>query len=629
MTEFSEKKRIISLLLSVMLILGLTGCSGHFTEEGLKVVEAENKGAQYHTAAPGSYVSIYKSGLYELLLDEANCAVALKDTTDNVYYALPQAENSKGAVLNIEVTDGSKWYKLNSQDNAVALGGAKCVTSADGVKIEYTFRDKTKNPGITMPLAIEFKLADGVFKATVDTSAVDKKYTIINVEILPTFGAVTEPQGGDFIVIPDGPGALIDLTASDEATYVLDTYGSDPMKTEENNHPAVFGAFGLKHGSAAFAGIITGADAISKIKATTGATDCVCATFPYPAGRTLEVSYKFISGSAATCASVASMCREQMVRDGMLSTRSVSGEGNIPVNITVTADSKNKFENVEDMASVLKAKGINAMNIRYDGLLKKFRVQSRYGNRDSLESLMSYLSSQGFGFYVTANFFDGDVDDTNALTRNVVSFSKNMKKYDFKGYCLGDAGSVLSSTKSTTRQEFASCIFTQSISLSTNKNLMVDHGNLYSLKNANIISCLPINTTYAETSSYVAEPFVQMVLRGTLEYTGPYLNTVNEYDNQLLRCLEFGALPAFSLTFDGKADNFYENWSQQALDAFKTFDSAFSDLRSAKITDHKKIKDGLYMTEYNRETYIYVNYSSEVQYYNGLTIQPMSFLRVN
>ena len=40
---------------------------------------------------------------------------------------------------------------------------------------------------------------------------------------------------------------------------------------------------------------------------------------------------------------------------------------------------------------------------------------------------MSYLSSQGFGFYVTANFFDGDVDDTNALTRNVVSFSKNMK----------------------------------------------------------------------------------------------------------------------------------------------------------------------------------------------------------
>lgn len=629
MTEFSEKKRIISLLLSVMLILGLTGCSGHFTEESLKVVEAENKGAQYHTAAPDSYVSIYKSGLYELLLDEANCAVALKDTTDNVYYALPQAENSKGAVLNIEVTDGSKWYKLNSQDNAVALGGAKCVTSADGVKIEYTFRDKTKNPGITMPLAIEFKLADGVFKATVDTSAVDKKYTIINVEILPTFGAVTEPQGGDFIVIPDGPGALIDLTASDEATYVLDTYGSDPEKTEENNHPAVFGAFGLKHGSAAFAGIITGADAISKIKATTGATDCVCATFPYPAGQTLEVSYKFISGSAATCASVASMCREQMVRDGMLSTRSVSAEGNIPVNITVTADSKNKFENVEDMASVLKAKGINAMNIRYDGLLKKFRVQSRYGSRDSLESLMSYLSSQGFGFYVTANFFDGDVDDTNALTRNVVSFSKNMKKYDFKGYCLGDVGSVLSSTKSTTRQEFASCIFTQSISLSTNKNLMVDHGNLYSLKNANIISCLPINTTYAETSFYVAEPFVQMVLRGTVEYTGPYLNTVNEYDNQLLRCLEFGALPAFSLTFDGKADNFYENWSQQALDAFKTFDSAFSDLRSAKITNHKKIKDGLYMTEYNRETYIYVNYSSEVQYYNGLTIQPMSFLRVN
>ncbi|MBR6479843.1 MAG: hypothetical protein IKT04_05010 [Clostridia bacterium] len=629
MYGFSKVKRIVCILLSAMLVMSLAGCSSHFTEEGLKVVEATDQGAQYHTSVAEKYQSIYKSGLYELLLDEANCAIAVKDTTGNLYYALPQVENSIGSLLNIEVTDGSKWYKMNSQDNAVAMGQAKCVTSADGVEIEYTFRDKAKNPSVAVPVTLELSLEDGVFSASVKLDAVDSSLTVIALEILPTFGAVTEAYTGDFIVIPDGPGALMNLTSSDDTTYVLDTYGSDPAKTDENNHPAVFGAFGLKHGTSAFAGIITGGEAISKIKATTGATDYVRAAFSYPTTETLKVSYKFISGSAATCASIASMCREQMIRDGMLSTRSVSAEGNVPVNVTVVASSKNKYENVEDMASVLKAKGVNALNIRYDGLLKKFKVQSRYGSRDSLESLMSYLSSQGFGFFVTANFFDGDVKDNKTLSANVVSFSKNMKKYDFKGYCLGDVGSVLSSTSSTMRQEFASGIFNQSISLSTNKNLMVDHGNLYALKNADIISCLPINTTYAESSDYVAEPFVQMVLRGTMEYTGPYLNDVNDYDNQLLRCLEFGALPAFSLTVDDKENNYYENWSQQALDAYKTFDSAFTDLRDAKITDHKKIKEGLYLTEYNRETYIYVNYSSEIQYYNGLTIQPMSFLRVN
>ena len=97
-----------------MLVMSLAGCSSHFTEEGLKVVEATDQGAQYHTSVAEKYQSIYKSGLYELLLDEANCAIAVKDTTGNLYYALPQVENSIGSLLNIEVTDGSKWYKMNS-----------------------------------------------------------------------------------------------------------------------------------------------------------------------------------------------------------------------------------------------------------------------------------------------------------------------------------------------------------------------------------------------------------------------------------------------------------------------------------------------------------------------------------
>ncbi|MBQ1452069.1 MAG: hypothetical protein IIZ22_05345 [Clostridia bacterium] len=629
MKNLFSTKKLICILLALALVLSFAGCNSHFTEESLKVVENTAQGTQYHTSVPENYQSVLKSGLYELLLDEANCAIALKDTTGNIDYSMPTVENSVGALLNVEVTDGVKWYKLNSQDNAVALGGAKVATSAEGLDIQYKFRDKAKNPSIGVDLTLSFKLEDGVLSASVDTSSVSKDVTIISIEILPTFGAVSDPQGGDFIVIPDGPGALIDLTSSEEAVYVLDTYGADLTRTEENKHPAVFGAFGLKHGDAAFAGIVTGGDAISKIKATTGATDYVSAAFSYPANQVLKVSYKFISGSAATCSSLASMCREEMVRDGMMSTRTVAAEENLPVNITITADSKNKYENAEDMVSVLKAKGINSLNLRYDNLLKKFRVQSKYGSRESLDSLMSYLSSQGFGFYVTANFFDGKATTTKDLTSNVMSFIKNVKKYDFKGYCLGDVGTILPSTESVSRQEFAESIFNQSISLSTNKSIMVDNGNLYTLKNANIVSCLPIKPSYPESAIYSAEPFVQMVLRGTVEYTSPYLNSVDDYDRMLLRCLEYGAMPAYNLTFDSKEKNYYELWSQQALDAYRTFDAALSDLRSAKMTDHKKLKDGLYVSEFNKGTYIYVNYNSEVSYYNGLTIQPMSYLRVN
>ena len=625
-------KRIISIVLCVALVLSFAGCSSHFTEEGLKVVTATAMGAGFHTAIPEDYSTAMKSGLYELLIDEKNSAIAAKDTTGKIWYALPTSENSKGSMLNLEVTDGSKWYKLNSQDNAVAFGNAKCVASDSAISIEYTFSDKATNPTFSIPVTLTLKLVDGVFVASVDASkiGVNSGWTIINVEILPTFGAVLSPEGEDFIVIPDGPGAMIDLSGAGETSYVLDTYGSDPLKTEDNLHPAVIGAFGLKAGSSAFAGIVTGGDAISKIKAETGALNTVGVSFSYPTNENLSLSYKFISGSAATCSTLASMCREQLTRDGMLSTRIISAEDSLPVNITVNADKDNKFENTEDLISILKAKGIDDINLRYDNIIKSYKVQSKMGKSEELESLRAYLSSQGFGFYPTVNFFDSNVATTNKLASNVVSFMKNAKKLGFEGYCIGDAGSELSSSSSTGRQEFAEGIFSQSITLSTNKNLMVDHGNLYTLKNANIVSGLPIFTSYEENDHYEATPFVQMILRGVVEYTGTYLNNVEDYDQALLRCLEYGAMPSYMLSLNEKDEKYYyENWSAKALDAYELFDKSMADLRSARMTDHKKIQKGLYLTEYNNETYIYVNFTGDTQHYNGLTIGPLTYLRVN
>ena len=624
-------RKITSLILAITLILSFAGCSAHFTEEGLKTVAATVMGEEYHTSVAESYKSVMKSGLYELLLDEKNCAIALKDTIGSIWYSMPTVSNAVGSVLSVQATDGSKRFYLNSQDNAVALGTASCSTSEDGLKITYNLQDKANGPAIKLPITLNVSLQDGVLIASVDTSKIDTSYTIISVDILPTFGAVAEPQAGDFILVPDGPGAKIDLATAGNAEYVFDTYGTDPQKTDKNPHPSIFGAFGLKSGSSAFAGIVTDGDAISKVNAKIDAVDTVYASFSYPTTEKLEVSYKFISGSAATYASLASMCREQFIRDGMFSTRIVSADKSVPLNVTVAADSNNKFENIEDMMSILKAKGINDINLRYDNIIKNFKVSGKYGNKKQLDSLRDYLSSQGFGFFVTVNFFDSDIRNPEKLSSKIVSFSKRVNDYSFDGYAIGDVGTTLSSSNDYSRQDFAKNIFAQSISLSTNKNLMVDHGNLYAIKNANIVSCVPIETSYEESESYVAIPFAQMILRGAAEYTSPYLNSFDEdnYQKMLLRSLEFGAMPAFNLSFEEKDETYYENWSAKALDAYNLFESAMKDIRGAKMTDHKKLANGLYLSEYNSGTYIYVNYTGETAFYNGLTINPCSYLRVN
>ncbi len=712
------KYRWTSLLLIACMVLTLTSCSGAgsvYTVHGSpKRIAAENPDSSYHTSK--KMKSVLKSGLYELMLDEASCSFALKDTADTVWYSLPTTANDDAALLSMEVTDGETTYVLNSQDNSVAFGTAKAVTTENGIDFSYVLSEKKDNPQFKIPVTLSITLTDGQLSATVDcaklTSGV-KKFYISTVSVLPHFGAVAQAEEGDFILIPDGSGGLINLAKSGDTEYSVTTYGADYAVEESDSHNGIIGVFGLKNDTSAFSGIVTDGDAISEIKAETlkDGIDNVYASFNVtPNGVTetgskkydfalaeqsytgkISVCYRFISGSSATYSGLASMCREQLVRDGMLSTRSVSEEDALPLNVTLIGGIKNPifgtseyttFENAEDIAGVLKAKGINALTLKYDGALSggleqngvgSAKMLSKLGNDDDYESLQSYLASQGFGLYINVDlittasggekaagvlhngvdisyanevtkYMGSDTFERNGLsakklTENVVEFMNEMKDFNVPGYCIADAGYVLYSDFSngfTDRQTYSENIFGQAIALSTNKNLMVEHGNLYTLKNALIISDIPMGVSYEETAAYSAVPFMQMILHGTVEYTGGYFNLADDYDKALLRALEYGALPSFKWTNNEYVPKdaessllYYDNWTAQALEVYTTFNTAMANLRSARMTDHSTIQEGVFCTEYNNETFIYVNYTDADVTYNNLTIKAGSYLRVN
>ncbi|NLL63952.1 MAG: hypothetical protein GX241_06990 [Ruminococcaceae bacterium] len=695
------------------MIFSFTGCVGNgvITKASeIKIIMPTDVNKKYHTSNENTVKSLIKSGLYELYLDESNFAIALKDTSGTLWYALPSTGDKDAAMLVIEVTDGKTTYILNSQDNSVAFGKAKFEAFENGINFNYVFQEKEKEPTFKIPVSLALTLEDGKFDATVDTSTIraPKGYQVSKISIMPYFGAVTSAKEGDYIVIPDGCGALINLVEAEDSTYVLDTYGADFAVKDSNEHPSIFGMFGIKNGANAFAGIITEGDALSKIHAKTlkHGPHIAYASFDITpnanfrdkfvlADETFEgkigVTYKFISGSATTYSGLAFLTSEQFIRAGLLSTRLVSSETELPLNITLIG-CMNKafgntiayttFENAENIVSVLKAKGINSINLKYDGALggglRQRSIGSvgfagKLGNKKEFESLKNYHIGQDFDLYVTLNMISSTSHGRTAtgtisnsveikfpnelqeyivtktfdfkgltakdLPRNVVSFMNKMNKYDVPGYCIEDAGKVIFSDLSngfTDRQTFSKDIFTQAIALSTNKNLMVTNGNLYALKNANIISELPITTSYQESEAYERIPFVQMVLHGTVEYTSDYLNLAKDYDTLLLRLIEYGALPAFKFTFvdyvpKGAESSilYYGNYTAIALDAYNTFNLALGDLRSAKMTNHYKIQEGLFCTEYNNETYIYVNYTDSDIMYRNLTIKAKSYLRVN
>ncbi len=626
--------RRTSLVLALLMLLTMTAChSSRFIISGLSDANLPSAGEKYHTATSSSYTSIQKSGLYELMYDEANFAIGIRDTSGFIWYSLPSNSNKSGAMLSLLLTDGKEKYALNSQDHSVAFGTATVVQEKDSIAITYKLQDKAKGPNFSIPVTLNLKLDDGQLIASVDASKIDTgKYTILSLSIMPTFGTVASPTAEDFILLPDGCGGKISLLGAENSSYVLDVYGRDPADSNDNPHPALFGAYGVKHGNSAFAGIVTSGDALTQVKANVGDSSNAYICFNYPTDETLSVAYKFISGSSASYAGIASMCREQFTRDGKLSTRSVNSSSLVPLAVTVTGGTRNKYENIEDMANVLKVKGINSLIFKYDGVISKYKIAKNVGSKSEFDSMRTYFTSQGFKMYLTMDYMNFSVSSVPRLTSKIASFMKDMKVYNPQGYCISDVGSTLTRKGSTTRQEFADGIFSQTIALSTNKHLMVENGNLYTLKNASVISGIPMTTTYQQGSHYEAVPFAQMILHGTVNYMGIPFNEngdISKSKESILKSVEYGALPTLRMNFDDSSDYFYDNLTTDALDLYNKFNNVLSGVSSEKIIEHKKLQKGLYMTEYNNGSYVYVNYTNEKIEYNGITIPAMNFLRVN
>lgn len=703
-------RKMIALFMAFSMIFLLTSCSGSgiSVSDSLKTVLPENPKASLHTQDKSALATVLKSGLYELFFDEKNCSIALKDSAGAYWYALPETENTNGAMLELSVSDGSTEYVLNSQDNAVAFGNVKSSKTDTGVKITYTLSEKKDKPTFKIPVTLEITLKDGLLCANVDCEKVVSGvsgYTVTKLSVMPSFGATAKKDAGDFIIIPDGSGAMISLDKAKDATYTVETYGSDYAVEDKSEHYGIIPAFGLHCGNGALAAIVTKGGAISEIVANTSekGTSAVYTAFNLTPNSDkvigdksydgeVSVSYKFVSGSSASYGGIASVCKEQLIRNGMLSTRSVSAKKDLPLGVTLigslnravgTTTEYTGFQNAYDIITLLKSKGVNAISLRYDGALSgglrqkalgNAELSSKLGGKADFEELQNYMNTQGFDMFLTLNLitsakggskasgvgkrkidigvkniFKGYITSSDTfdfvglsaekLSENVVSFMNKMKDTGVSGYCIDDAGSILFSDmsgKSVNRQAYADDIFSQIIALSNDKTLMVENGNLYTLKNASTVSQIPMETTYEESEAYVGVPFVQMILHGTIEYTGSYLNLSEDMDKAVLKLIDYGAMPAFCWTNSDYTPKdvdesalYYDNWTSTALDIYNTFNTVFSDLRDARMTDRKKIQDGLYCTEYNNETYIYTNYTDADISYNSMTIKAGSYLRVN
>ena len=657
-----------------------------------------------------------------MLFDKTTMTVAIKDTnSSNLWTTLPQPELAKSlnsSAVEVTLSNGDEnVYVLNSQDNSVAFGNASYTVGENNVSVKYAMSldaetgkaniDDLKKDQIRADLTVIYTLRDGSFfvNVSMNTLSLPKGIYLEKVKVLGDFGAYEQSGAEDYIFVPDGSGALI-MTGVENAEFApisLSVYGNDIATTDNiEKSNCLVGAFGMKRGNGAFLCIIEQGDSIAEINANRNGenslnsvsaifktTDIyrqqnknsVNKTYGYTYKNEITLCYRFLSGKSATYSGMASACRENLIRNSVLSTKKVEPQSeSLPLVVSLQGgyiNAKNKytvlsnFAQAKDLMTLLKAKGVNNAILRYNGLYENANNGSddafgdfskSLGKDKEFNELYSYLNSQKFSLYLDTDILTYDyASSQNAVNLNGknIKLAKNKEAYfpsafsaqsfmtmskvenkvedilnasfdfNFDGYALNDIGTYLYSDYSSdfySRTVSNKEIFAQLPVLATSKKLMIDTGNFYAIKSADIVSEIPMTPIKVnESEAYVGIPFIQMMLHGICEYSAPAMNSSENMTTSFLKSVEYGCLPnvlwycsAYDDTLD--ASYYYDKNINDVVTLYTKADSALADIRDARMTAHERIQDGVYCTEYNNSVKVYVNYTDTAVTINGITI---------
>ena len=676
---------------------------------------------------------VAKSGLAELYLDPDTMTVAVKDTAKNkTWTALPSSgSHENGAcAFSMSLAAGGKVYELNSQDNSVAFGTASSSVENGILTVRYVMAldqtaaartaDQLAEGDVWASFAVNYSLTYGSLIAEIDCASVTTApgTSVLELHVLGSFGASDTAQAGDFMLVPDGSGAVIhtDSTQAMESPVSLRVYGSDPAISSVAENSAQMPIFGVKQGDAAFCTLIEQGEAVARIhaeKATAAGTlNRVWSSFiltdtSQPVGQgdgttdvrvsgeqytgKIRLCYRFLSDSNASYAGMAIAAREQLIRDGVIANYSIEGEETLPFVMTAVGSSDlggsdqklTTYSQAQDMVRQLKAKGADNIYLRYMGALSGGYAQEdpadaslrlSLGGSGDFEQLAAYMESQNLSLFLdfhmitaasgvssigrAAGADGGDLTVTlpnllasavggaeyqiYALTAGksdsaLDAFLKRTEDYPIAGYSVYDAGSLLYSDYSgsyTDRQAFASLVSEQLTRTAYDRALMVSGGNLYTLRSADFITGIPLGCAYAESEAYESVPFLQMLLHGALDYSGDPMNL--DDTQALLRSVEYGACPNYIWVYalpeetgEEGAAFLFESSVNDASRFYIEVNDALADLRGARMTGHEKVADGVYMTEYDSSSMVYVNYNEEDVTVDGVTIPAQDFIRIN
>lgn len=360
------------------------------------------------------------------------------------------------------------------------------------------------------------------------------------------------------------------------------------------------------------------------------------------------------------------------------------------------------FEECKAMLAKLNEAGITNVSVNYKGwangglrntVFNKVKVLKELGGKKGLEDLLAYAEQIGVNLYLEAelafvynnSMFSGYSELTKAsrlVTRNVAyhyqylddwntaahdnaasivsptviydidaednskSFSmkvlNDLNKLNVKGVSLGSLGYNLPGNykiKDFSDREKVSKIYAEvAKQFGESMSVMTKGTNYYMLPYVDNIFEIS-NTSSKFNLADISIPFYQMVIHGSVQYSGDPINLDGDTRQVFLQSVEAGSGMYYrwcyasndevqDLWFEGMYSLSYESWIDQAIEMYKEYNDLLKSTAGEFMTNHEIVAEDVVKVTYSNGTVVYVNYNTyDYTAQDGTIVKAESFVK--
>lgn len=394
-----------------------------------------------------------------------------------------------------------------------------------------------------------------------------------------------------------------------------------------------------------------------------------------------KISFYFTEGEQANYDGMAILYRQMLIDQGILSPLALDGSA-LPLQLEILgADKKDNFlwdtttvftttEQAEEIRERLEQHGIGNVDMVYMCYTKNNEcgkgLLATVGQSSDFETLRHSLEENGGSLYFYMDPITANEDQITLRTEAANNLSKMEIRWieasasisspytylyrlsvtekliedainrDYGAeFALAEMSNKLyadyTTGKEITRDESLAQVLHLVSLISSDGRIPMYQPNQYLWKFADTMYNMPATNSQIMYESD-SVPFLQIVLSGCVEMFGNSINTSSYSTERLLRQIEYGMAPTFTVTgcdsielYNTNQESYfstcYSDWEPRIVEAYDVVSDALAGVWGHSIVSHNCLATGIVCVEYDNGIQIYLNYTDKAATVNGVTVE--------